>query len=106
MPRPKMFRVTEAHGRVKRDLGNGRRTLVAIPGQEIPWELAEELGLVEPSEPEATVPEPQTQPERPFTPAPGPTEPPKPARKAPAKKSASKKAAPNLSSYPTKKSAG
>lgn len=82
----KKFTVTPAHGRVHRSLPNGQRVLVAIPGQEIPIEVAEELGLVEHPEPEPE-PEPDTVPEVKDE------EPPKPS--APVRKTAS---------YPTKKS--
>jgi hypothetical protein len=42
----RVYTITEEDGRVKRPLGNGRSVLVGIPGQTIPWETAEELGLV------------------------------------------------------------
>jgi hypothetical protein len=47
----KTFRVTDAHGRLRRALPDGRRVLVAIPGDEISLSLAEELGLIEPEKP-------------------------------------------------------
>lgn len=96
---PKRYLVTPKDGRVKKVLPDGRRVLVAIPGQLIDYELAVELGLVK-SEP---TPEPQQE------------EPPKPApQKRAAKKSAPAKPAepsepepaPKFSSYPTKKSSG
>jgi outer membrane biosynthesis protein TonB len=104
---PKRYLVTPKDGRVKKVLPDGRRVLVAIPGQLIDYELAVELGLVK-SEPEPT-PEPQQE----EPPKPAPQE--RAAKKAsPAKKSAPAKPAepsepepaPKFSSYPTKKSSG
>jgi len=59
----KKFLVTPAHGRVFRRVDAYTRVLVAVPGQEIPWELAQECGLIEP-EPEPA-PEPSSKDEKP-----------------------------------------
>lgn len=46
------FLVTNKHGRVFKQVDAHTRVLVAIPGQEISVELAEECGLIEKPEPE------------------------------------------------------
>jgi hypothetical protein len=77
------FLVKPEHGRVFKRVDAYTRVLVAIPGQEISYELAEECGLVEKPEPEVEKPEPE------------------PAPKEPAKKAAVKPPASTVS-YPTK----
>lgn len=60
----KKFLVTPKHGRVFRRVDAYTRVLVAIPGQEIPYELAEECGLVDKPESDtkpAKAPEPKSQ---------------------------------------------
>ncbi len=46
------FIVTQKHGRVFKRVDAYTRVLVAIPGQEIPIELARECGLLDEPEPE------------------------------------------------------
>lgn len=78
MRREKTYVVTPEDGRVKAVV-NGRRVLVAVPGDEVPYHKALEWGLVEPE----------------------PVESESVAEEGPAPKS-KKAEGPKLSSYPTK----
>lgn len=98
---PKFYMITEADGRVKRDLPDGTRVLVGTPGKQISWALAVELGLVGAPKAEAGKVMPAKEA--------------KAAKKAAASKKAEEaesdeddeaKPAPRLSNYPTKKSSG
>ena len=93
MRREKTYVVTPQDGRVKAVV-NGRRVLVAVPGDEVPYHKALEWGLVEPEESEPAEPEPVAE----KRPAPK-------SKKARGPKKAEepkKTEGPKLSSYPTK----
>jgi len=89
MKREKTYVVTPQDGRVKAVV-NGRRVLVAVPGDEIPYHKALEWGLVaeEPEEEEPAEPKPVAEK--------------KPAPKPKKAKEPKKTEDPKLSSYPTK----
>lgn len=58
MAQSNKFLVTEKHGRVFKQADAYTRVLVAVPGEEISIELAEECGLLDKAEPEAAPDEP------------------------------------------------
>lgn len=60
MAQSNKFLVTEKHGRVFKQADAYTRVLVAVPGEEISIELAEECGLLD--KPEASEPEPKAEP--------------------------------------------
>jgi len=64
----KKFLVKPEHGRVFRRVDAYTRVLVALPGQEIPYELAKECGLVKPEpapEPTPKPSSPEKEPDKP-----------------------------------------
>lgn len=89
MKREKTYVVTPQDGRVKAVV-NGRRVLVAVPGDEIPYHKALEWGLVEEEPVEEEPAEPKPAAEK------------KPAPKRKKAKEPKKTEGPKLSSYPTK----
>lgn len=89
MRREKTYVVTPQDGRVKAVV-NGRRVLVAVPGDEIPYHKALEWGLVAEEPVEEEPAEPKSVAEK------------KPAPKPKKAKEPKKTEGPKLSSYPTK----
>jgi len=89
MRREKTYVVTPEDGRVKAVV-NGRRVLVAVPGDEVPYHKALEWGLVveEPVKVEPIEPKPVAEK--------------KPASKLKKAEGPKKTEGPKLSSYPTK----
>ena len=89
MKREKTYVVTPQDGRVKAVV-NGRRVLVAVPGDEVPYRKALEWGLVVEEPVEVETVEPKSAAEKGLTPK---------LKKA---KEPKKTEDPKLSSYPTK----